>query len=101
MSKDRERLCLAGEAFVCTAMMRLMVRRLAHEHGVVHYVRRDEILNLSTGPTLKALRSAAITTSKSIFCLAAFPLSSRPPYGLLLLPIYVILRKGKEKPEPD
>ncbi len=30
MSKDYERLCAAGEAFVYAAMSRLMVRRLAH-----------------------------------------------------------------------
>jgi transposase len=29
MSKDYERLCATGEAFVCAAMVRLMVRRLA------------------------------------------------------------------------
>jgi putative transposase len=29
MSKDDERLCATGEAFVCAAMSRLMVRRLA------------------------------------------------------------------------
>ena len=31
MSKDYERLCSAGEAFVYAAMARLMVRRLARE----------------------------------------------------------------------
>ncbi len=30
MSKDYERLCSTGEAFVYAAMTRLMVRRLAH-----------------------------------------------------------------------
>ena len=30
MSKDYERLCATGEAFVYAAMSRLMVRRLAH-----------------------------------------------------------------------
>jgi transposase len=30
MSKDYERLCATGEAFVYAAMTRLMVRRLAH-----------------------------------------------------------------------
>jgi transposase len=30
MSKDYERLCASGEAFVYAAMIRLMVRRLAH-----------------------------------------------------------------------
>jgi putative transposase len=30
MSKDYERLCTTGEAFVYAAMTRLMVRRLAH-----------------------------------------------------------------------
>ena len=29
MAKDYERLCATGEAFVCAAMTRLMVRRLA------------------------------------------------------------------------
>jgi putative transposase len=30
MSKDYERLCASAEAFVYAAMLRLMVRRLAH-----------------------------------------------------------------------
>ena len=30
MSKDYERLCASGEAFVYAAMIRLMLRRLAH-----------------------------------------------------------------------
>jgi hypothetical protein len=30
MSKDYERLCSTGEAFVYAAMTRLMLRRLAH-----------------------------------------------------------------------
>jgi hypothetical protein len=30
MSKDYERLCSTGEAFVYASMTRLMVRRLAH-----------------------------------------------------------------------
>jgi putative transposase len=30
MSKDYERLCASGEALVCAAMIRLMMRRLIH-----------------------------------------------------------------------
>ncbi|MDQ3182644.1 MAG: IS5/IS1182 family transposase, partial [Actinomycetota bacterium] len=30
MSKDYEKLCASGEAFVYAAMIRLMTRRLAH-----------------------------------------------------------------------
>jgi putative transposase len=40
MSKDYERLCATGEAFVCAAMIRLLVRRLARAQDLLDSLRR-------------------------------------------------------------